>query len=182
MADDDILDEEKEQDQEEDLLAGAPIAGAGRSKIITILLWVAGSVVAVLLMVLISYLIAKKVKTDAYREEQNIVIAPAPPPLGTYHFQKEFRVNTADTDEAHFIQLTISFGYDTNNKLLELELGQRQAQMMHIINIILGGKKKEDLMTPMQKLNLAEEIKSQINMIFSQGKIEEVYFEELIIS
>ena len=37
-------------------------------------------------------------------------------------------------------------------------------------------------MTPMQKLNLAEEIKSQINMIFSQGKIEEVYFEELIIS
>lgn len=182
MPDEDILDEENEQD--EDLLAGTPIAagGGGRSKLITILLWVAGSIVAVVLMVLISYLIAKKVKTDAYREEQNIVIAPAPPPLGTYHFQKEFRVNTADTDESHFVQLTLSFGYDTENKLLELELGQRQAQMMHIINIILGGKKKEDLMTPIQKLNLAEEIKSQINMIFSQGKIEEVYFEELIIS
>ena len=182
MADDDVLDEE-EKEPDEDLLAGAPMAGgAGRSKIITILLWIAGSIVTVLLMVLISYLIAKKVKTDAYREEQNIVIAPAPPPLGTYHFQKEFRVNTADVDESHFIQVTLSFGYDSNNKLLEGELIQRQAQMMHIINIILGGKKKEDLMTPMQKLNLAEEIKSQINMIFSQGKIEEVYFEELIIS
>ncbi|MDH4263396.1 MAG: flagellar basal body-associated FliL family protein [Spirochaetia bacterium] len=181
MAEDDVLDDENEQD--EDLLAGAPLAaGGGRSKLITILLWVAGSIIAIVLMVLISYLIAKKVKTDAYREEQNIVIAPAPPPLGTYHFQKEFRVNTADTDESHFVQLTLSFGYDTENKLLEMELGQRQAQMMHIINIILGGKKKEDLMTPIQKLNLAEEIKSQINMIFSQGKIEEVYFEELIIS
>lgn len=180
MAEDDILDEDKDAD--EDLLAGAPIPSAGRSKLITILLWVAGSIVAIALMVLISYLIAKKVKTDTYREEQNIVIAPAPPPLGTFHFQKEFRVNTADTDESHFVQLTLSFGYDTENKLLEMELGQRQAQMMHIINIILGGKKKEDLMTPMQKLNLAEEIKSQINMIFSQGKIEEVYFEELIIS
>jgi flagellar FliL protein len=180
MADDDILDED--QDHDEDLLGGAPIAGAGRSKLISILLWVAGGIVAVLLMILISYLIAKKVKTDAYREEQNIVIAPAPPPLGTYRFQKEFRVNTADADESHFIQLTLSFGYDANNKKLEGELVQRQAQMMHIINIILGGKKKEDLMSPMQKLNLAEEIKSQINMIFSEGKIEEVYFEELIIS
>jgi len=177
MGDDEILEDE----QDEDLLAGAPIGG-GKSKLVTILLWVAGGIVALVLMVLISYLIAKKVKTDMYREEQNIVIAPAPPPLGTYKFQKEFRVNTADTDESHFIQLTLSFGYDVNNKMLEGELIQRQSQMMHIINIILGGKKKEDLMTPMQKLNLAEEIKSQINMIFSKGKIEEVYFEELIVS
>ncbi len=177
MAEEELLDDE----HDDDLLAGAPIAGA-RSKLITILLWIAGAIVAVLLMVLISYLIAKKVKTDAYREEQNIVIAPAPPPLGTYRFQKEFRINTADTDESHFIQLTLAFGYDMNNKQLESELIQRSAQMMHIINIILGGKKKEELMTPMQKLNLAEEIKSQVNMIFSKGKIEEVYFEELIVS
>lgn len=177
MAEEELMDEE----QDEALLTGGPIGG-GRNKLITILFWVAGGAVALVLMVLISYLIAKKVKTDAYREEQNIVIAPAPPPLGTFRFQKEFRVNTADTDESHFVQLTLSFGYDMNNKQLETELIQRTAQMMHIINIILGGKKKEDIITPMQKLNLAEEIKSQINMIFSKGKIEEVYFEELIVS
>jgi len=177
MADDDIMNDE----QDEDLLAGAPIS-TGRSKLIMILMWVAGAIVAILLMVLISYLIAKKVKSDAYREEQNIVIAPAPPPLATFRFQKEFRVSTADIDESHFIQLTLSFGYETDNKKLEMELSQRTAQMMHIINIILGGKKKSDLLTPIQKLNLAEEIKSQINMIFSDGKIDEVYFEELIVS
>ena len=178
MGDAELMDEE----QEDSLLEGGDVRGIGRNKLVTILFWVAGGLVSIFLMVLISYYIAKKVKTDAYREEQNIVIAPAPPPLGTFRFQKEFRVNTADTDESHFVQLTLAFGYDMNNKQLESELIQRTSQMMHIINIILGGKKKEDIITPMQKLNLAEEIKSQINMIFSKGKIEEVYFEELIVS
>ena len=154
----------------------------GRSNLVTILLWVAGGLALILLMVLISYFMAKKVKSEAYKEEQNIVIAPAPPPLATYKFQKEFRVNTADVDEAHFIQLALAFGYDAENKLLESELIQRRVQMKHIINIILGGKKKEDLSTTLQKLNLAEEIKSQINIILSEGKIEEVYFEELVVS
>ena len=54
--------------------------------------------------------------------------------------------------------------------------------MKHIINIILGGKKKEELTTTSRKLNLAEEIKSQINIILSNGKIEEIYFEEFVVS
>lgn len=176
MADDEILD-----DEDEDLDA-VPSMGGGRSRIVTILLWVAGAIAAILLMVLISYFIAKKVKTEAYKEDQNIVIAPAPPPLAIYRFQKEFRVNTADIDEPHFIQVSMTFGYETENKALETELIARQAHMMHIINIILGGKKKDELTTTLQKLNLAEEIKSQINMILRNGKIDEVYFEQLVIS
>ncbi len=168
-------------DDEED--SGAAQYGPKtRSKLVTILLWAVGSIAVILLMLLVSYLMAKKVKSDAYKEEQNIVIAPAPPPLSVYRFPKEFRINTADVDESHFIQLSLAFGFDIDNKGLEAELIQRQAQMKHIINIILGGKKKEELSTTLQKLNLAEEIKSQINMILSQGKIEEVYFEELVVS
>ena len=75
-----------------------------------------------------------------------------------------------------------AFGFNGNNKPLENELIQRHTQMTHIVNIILGGKKKEDLATTLQKLNLAEEIKSQINIILSEGKVEEVYFEELVVS
>ncbi len=174
-------DEDVQEDSEEEALAGAPVSG-GRSKLITILMWVVGVIIGVLLMFVISYLVAKKVKSDAFKEEQNIVIAPAPPPLGTFAFAKEFRVNTSDVDEAHYIQMTLAFGFKIDNKALEKELFDRQTQMMHIINIILGGKKKEELQTPLQKLNLAEEIKSQINMILSEGKIEEVYFQEIVIS
>ena len=178
MADEEILDDEQDEDE---ILAGAAVSG-GRSKIITLLMWIAGVVVAVLLMFLIAYITVKRITTQTYKQEQNIVIAPAPPPLATFKFQKEFRVNTADVDEPHFIQLSLAFGFDVNNKELESELVNRHTQMMHIINIILGGKKKEDLTTPLQKLNMGEEIKSQINMILRQGKVEEVYFEELVIS
>ncbi len=177
MADDkELLD----TDEEEDLLQEE--LGGESSKLISMLLWVAGGLGAIILMVIISYFMARKVKTDAYKEEQNIVIAPAPPPLATFKFPKEFRVNTADIDEPHFIQMSLAFGYDVNNKFLESELIQRQVQMKHIVNIILGGKKKEDITTTLQKLNLAEEIKSQMNIILSEGKVEEVYFEELVVS
>ena len=54
--------------------------------------------------------------------------------------------------------------------------------MVHIINIILGGKRKDELFTPLQKLNLGEEIKNQINMILRDGKISEVMFEQLVVS
>jgi len=176
-------DEEQEdiqEDQDNDF--SSSVGGGGGSKLVKILMYVGGSIFILILMVLISYFIAKKVKSDSYKEEQNIIIAPAPKPQATYTFQKEFRVNTADLDEPHFIQMSLAFAYDGENKKLETELIQRQIQMMHIINIILRGKKKEDLSTPLQVLNLAEEIKSQINQILRDGKIAEVFFKEIIVS
>ena len=177
MADDEVFDD----DQDDEVLAGAP-GTSGRSKLVTILIWVAVGIISVVLMVLVAYIMAKKVRTDAYKEDQNIVIAPPPEPLTPFTFPEEFRVNTADTDEPHFIQLKLALGYEGENVKLQTELINRQSQMKHIINIILGGKKKEDLATPLQKLNLAEEIKSQLNMILSSGKVQEVFFLELVVS
>ena len=68
------------------------------------------------------------------------------------------------------------------NKMLDAELAKRTPQVIHIINIILGGKRKDELFTPLQKLNLGEEIKNQINMILRDGKISEVMFEQLVVS
>lgn len=178
MADEeDLLDDEEEQEE----LAPASMP-SGRSKIITILLWVAGAIFAIVLMILISYLMAKKVRTEAYKEGQNIVIAPAPPPWATYRFQKEIRVNTADVDEPHYIQASIALGYDGDNKKLSNELSQREVQLRHIVIMILSGKKKEDLATVVQKNNLQDEIKSLINNTLTEGKIDEVFFEELVLS
>ncbi len=177
MADEELM--------EEDELEGGEAAAlpSGRSKLVTILMIAAGILVLVLLTVLISYFVAKNVRTASYEMQQNIVIAPAPPPLSIYKFPKEFRVNTADTEEGGgYIQLMINLGYVGENKQLEAELSNRNAQMMHIINILLSGKRKEELNGQMQKQNLAEEIKSQINMLLREGKIEEVYFESIVIS
>ena len=153
-----------------------------RSKLITLLIWIGTVLVGLIVVTLISYFVSKYVREEQYKEEQNIVVAPAPPPLNIFKFTKEFRVNTADTESIHFIQLSLAFGYDGENKKLEYEFVQRQIQMKHIINIMLSGKKKEELSTSLQKINLREEIKSQINIILRNGQIDEVYFEEFVVS
>ena len=140
------------EDDVDESFDAAP-SGGGRSKLVTMLIYAALGVVAIILMVLISYFISKKVKNDSYKEDQTIVIAPPPQPLITFPFQNEFRVNTADQDEAHFIQLKLNLAYKGENNKLENELISRQAQMQHIINMILSGKKKEDVNTTLQKLN-----------------------------
>lgn len=177
-------DEELNDGLGEDEAGGLPAGGisSGRSKIVTILIWVVGAIVAITLMILISYFIARKVKSESFQESQGIVIAPAPAPLSNFKFQKEFRVNTADIEEPHFISVSISLAYEGENLPLDAELAARIPQMMHTINIILGSKRKEELFTSDQKLDLAEEIKSQLNMILREGKIEEVYFEQLVVS
>ncbi len=178
-----------EEDRLETVEAGDDLIGlpqgnkfGGHSKIVVIIFWLVGGLAAIFLMLLISYFVARQVETHSYKESNNIVIAPAPAPLATFTFKKEFRVNTADSDTPHFVQASISFALEPNNQDLMSELSNRQIQMKHIINIILGDKKKSDLSTTIQKLNLAEEIKVQINMILSKGEIEEVYFEEFVVS
>ncbi len=177
-----MADEEEDLLEDEEELSTEAVMPSGRSKIITILLWIAGAIFAIILMLLISYLMAKNVRNEAYKEGQNIVIAPAPPPWATYRFQKEIRVNTADVDEPHYLQASIALGFDGSNKNLGNELTQREVQLRHIVIMILSGKKKEDLATVSQKSDLREEIKSLINNTLTEGKIDEVFFEELVLS
>jgi len=175
-----MADEELDQDEGE---AAAPPVAAGRSRIVTILIWVVAGLIALALMFVISVMVAKYYKNADFQETESITIAPPSAPPAIFKITHEFRVNTADTDEAHYAQATITLGYEGElNKQLDAELGKRLPQMIHIINIILGGKRRDELFTPLQKLNLGEEIKNQINMILRDGKISEVMFEQLVVS
>ena len=46
----------------------------------------------------------------------------------------------------------------------------------------LNAKEKQDIDEPLEKENLKEEIKKQINNILKDGEIEDVYFDEFVIS
>ncbi|MBS0617069.1 MAG: flagellar basal body-associated FliL family protein [Spirochaetes bacterium] len=176
-----MADEELDQDEGE--ASAAPPVAAGRSRIVTILIWVVAGLIALALMFVISVMVAKYYKNADFQETESITIAPPSAPPAIFKITHEFRVNTADTDEAHYAQATITLGYEGElNKQLDAELGKRLPQMIHIINIILGGKRRDELFTPLQKLNLGEEIKNQINMILRDGKISEVMFEQLVVS
>ncbi len=168
-------------DQEEGEVQAPP--PSGRSRIVTILIWVVAGLIALALMFVISVMVAKYYKNADFQETESITIAPPSAPPAIFKIKHEFRVNTADTDEAHYAQAVITLGYEGElNKMLDAELAQRMPQMIHIINIILGGKRRDELFTPLQKLNLGEEIKNQINMILRDGKISEVMFEQLVVS
>ncbi len=178
MADAEDLDQEEGGEES----SAAPIS-SGRSRIVTILIWVVAGLIALALMFVISVMVAKYYKNADFQETESITIAPPSAPPAIFKIQHEFRVNTADTDEAHYAQATITLAYEGElNKMLDAELAKRIPQVIHIINIILGGKRKDELFTPLQKLNLGEEIKNQINMILRDGKISEVLFEQLVVS
>jgi len=177
-------EEEKEEIMEEEegesgAAEAVPSAGAGPSKIIKILLYVAGGVLLIILVTGISYVVSKNVQEGAYEKRQDIVSAPPPPPLKSFALEP-FSKTTAD-DEPHFIKMTISLAYE-DNPLLASELGSRKDQIQHMVNILLQGKKFEELNSVRGALDLSEDIKAHINVILINGKIREIYFKEFLVN
>lgn len=173
-----IATEEEEQEQE----IQAPVQTTGLNRIVKILIYVALALVGLIVMSIISYYVAKYATTQQYKEVASIAVVKPPPPLEVYTFSEDFRVNTADKEEVHFIKLKLSLGFEPGNKVLSTELAQRAPQLRNIINLILAGKTKEQLSTIEGQLELREEIKASINHVLSEGKIDEVYFSEFIIN
>lgn len=168
-----------ELEEEEGAKAEEPGARADVSKIVKILIYVAGAVLLVFLMIGISYLVTKYVQEKKYEREQDVIVAPPPPPLA--HFDiPSFSITTKDA-EPHFGKITVSLGYE-NNPELNAEFVQRTVQIQHIINIILRSKKYEDMDSVEDIIGLSEEIKAHINTILVAGKVKEVYFKEFVIN
>jgi flagellar FliL protein len=174
-----VAEEELEEEQQQPI---QPVQQTGINRIIKILIYVALGLVGITVMSIISYYVAKYATAQQYKEVASIAVVKPPPPLDVYNFTEEFRVNTADKEETHFIKLKLSLAFEPGNKALSGELAQRAPQLRNIINLILAGKTKEELSTQQGQLELREEIKASINHVLSEGKVEEVYFSEFIVN
>ncbi|HPS58141.1 MAG TPA: flagellar basal body-associated FliL family protein [Spirochaetota bacterium] len=162
---------------EDEAKPAEPAGSSATSKIVKILLYVAGAIIVVVLMIGISYLVARNVQESMYDKSQDIIAQPSPDPLATYELPP-FSSTTSD-EEPHFLKLTLSLGYVPSPELNN-ELIRRKDEMQHIINILLQGKKFEDLDSVSDSLILSEEIKARINQRLNAGKIKEVYFKEIV--
>jgi flagellar FliL protein len=179
MGEEERADLLEEGEEEEGVEVPTVVEGAATSKIIKILLYVVGVILLIFIVFGISYLVSTYVQEKRYEREQDVVVAPPPPPLS--HFDlPSFSVTTKDI-EPHFAKITVSLGYEENVGL-NAELVKRTVQIQHIINIILRGKKYEDLDSVEDTVNLSEEIKAHINVILVSGKIREVYFREFVVN
>ena len=164
---------------EDEARPAEPEGSSSTSKIVKILLYAAGAIIVVVLMIGISYLVSKNVQESRYEKSQDIIAAPPPEPLAVYELPP-FAKSTAD-EEPHFLKLTLSLGYETSPELNN-ELIRRKDEMQHIINILLQGKRFEDLDSVSDTVALSEEIKAHINIRLISGKIKEVYFKEFVLN
>ncbi|MGC8765831.1 MAG: flagellar basal body-associated FliL family protein [Brevinematia bacterium] len=139
-------------------------------------------IIAVVLSTVVAFLMIRgslaKKSEEVYK---TVKLAPKPQPLVIFKLD-EFRINTADIDEAHFVRLRVNLAYDGKNKKLAQELSQRIEQIRDIIIRVLNSKEKQDIDEPIEKEELKEEIKKQINNILSSGEIEDIYYDEFVIS
>ncbi|ALO26052.1 MULTISPECIES: flagellar basal body-associated protein FliL [Leptospira] len=170
-----------EIDEEE---GGLPAAegGGGTSPIIKWLLYVAGAIFGIIIVAIIAMVVAKQTATSTFTQMKNVALVKPPPPLANYNFTEEFRINTSDKGEAHFVKMKLAFGIAKEDQTLSAELAERNAQMRDLINLIVGRKSKDELINIEDQLDLREEIKAQVNHILTEGKIQEVYFTEFIVN
>jgi flagellar basal body-associated protein FliL len=169
-----------ERDIIEDESGSQEAAGnTSTSKIVKILLYVAGAIILVVVMIVISVIVSKSVTESRYQRDQDIIAAPPPEPLAVYELPA-FTKATADA-EPRFVKMTISLGY-VPDVMLGTELVNRKNEIQHIVNYILQAKFFEDLNSVEKTITLSEEIKAHVNMRLISGKIKEVYFLEFVIN
>jgi flagellar FliL protein len=131
---------------------------------------------------ILAYILIQATRSRASEEEYKTVqLQPKPAPYMIYSLD-DFRLNTADLDEPHYLRVKLNLAYDGENKKLAAELSQRTPQIRDIILSILNSKEKQDIETESEKEGLKEEIKKQINNILTTGVISDIYYEEFIIS
>jgi len=175
-------DEERDDMMEDEETVGTddgPVGSTETSKIVKILLYVAGGILLVVLMAGISFLVSKYVQEQSYKRDQDIVAAPPPPPLHT--FELPAFANTTADDEPHFLKMKISLGYEVNIEMNN-ELVKRKDEIQHIINVLLQSKKYKELKSVGGAVKLQEDIKAHINQRLISGKVKEVYFKEYVIN
>src|SRR5208283_4420828 len=130
---------------------------------------------------ILAYILILSTKSKNQEEiYQTVTLAPKPAPYQIFPLD-DFRVNTADADEPHFMRVKLSLAYDGQNKKLALELTERTQQIRDIILTILNSKEKQDIDTESEKEGLKEEIKKQINNVLTTGVINDIYYDQFIV-
>ncbi|MBU5591069.1 flagellar basal body-associated FliL family protein [Clostridium sp. MSJ-4] len=92
----------------------------------------------------------------------------------------EFTVNLSDENGKKYLKVKVFVGYDKKNKKLEKELEPKKPIMRDAIVSVLRSKKSTD-MTVKGTEDLKKEILDRLNPLFNNGRITNVYFNDLLV-
>jgi len=147
-------------------------------KFIRILLFIAGGLLLITIVSGFLFWLTKNTESLDYKKEHQVDAKPSSSPLKTYQLPL-FVKKTIDVNR-HSFKIRLSLAYE-NNYFLSKELQEREDEIQHIINILLQGKRYDDIDSANDAIALAESIKAHLNVRLNNGKIKEVYFKEFMI-
>ena len=133
MGDEETIEDIEETPEEEESLEGM-----GQRKkllgptVVRTLIFVALALVLIIVSGTVAFLISRKAGAPPATEKISPEFVEKENPLA-YFDMESFSINTSDTDEPHFLKLTLSLGYDMGKVDLQTELVQRKAQLRDII-------------------------------------------------
>ena len=148
--------------------------------------WLLANMIPVIIAVVISIIfiviyVNAQISKKSEEEYETHKLSAKPDPKAIFTLD-DFKVNTADRDESHFIRVKFYVAYDGENNKLQTELIDRKIQLRYIILSILNSKQKMEIDTNALKEVLCEEIKNAINNVLKYGEVEDVFYDEFVIS
>jgi len=175
-----IEDIDSTAEEEEAIKAGPKRKFFGPS-VIKALIYVAVAIIMIVISGTVAYFVTKKVGSGKVAEKISPQKIIQEKPL-SYFALESFSANTSDTDEPHFIKLTLSIGYEESRKEIQTELVKRRAQLRDIVISVIGAKKYVDLNTQEKRENLKKELMYRINDVLIDGKIKAIAFTEFVLT
>lgn len=92
---------------------------------------------------------------------------------------EEMTVNLSDESPKRFLKATVSIGYDENDKDTAKEVEKKSVEIKDKTLFYLKSKKVEDF-TAKNEENLKKGLVDEINKILVDGKILDVYFDNIL--
>jgi flagellar protein FliL len=126
----------------------------------------------------LGYLILNQKKGSSSTTQPVAVASTLEVPALTHPIEKDFTVNLTDTDTKRYVKLNITLAF-TSAKL-EAELKTMDSFIRDTVISVLREKKAADF-TAKGTDDLKKEIMTRINPYLKEGKISDVYFNDIIV-
>jgi flagellar FliL protein len=172
----------------EDVGAGAEDATGPRrgglfsGLLLTVLKWAAIGIGAVIIVVTTT-IITVRIVNKGNNPQGLAAISPSyqtkTEPYAYYDGIEQIRGQTADDPPAIFL-MSVSLGYDTKDKEISVEIGNRQREIQDLILKDISQKKAADL-SPGHYGEVQAELMDMINMVMRDGKVKKVAFRQFVV-
>lgn len=121
-------------------------------------------------------------KSATAQRNTNAVTSPVNSAISQYTYgMDEYLVNLADEGGKRYFKVKIFLGYSLKDKkALEKEFEDKKPILRDAVNYVLRAKKSNDI-TQKGTEDLKKELKDKINSLLEKGKIENVYFNDILL-